>query len=185
MSLEPVTNHVESGLSKLLEQYQGKPRLEAWIRSYLLEVQKFSDEAWNVLVSRLIDEAIGEQLTVLSRLVGETTRLENDERQRVLVRSRIAVNRSRGRGDDVLRVASLLLAREYSLNEFFPGAMVLTVEEAIDFIPELEHRMLEQSAAGGIRVDVHFSADPESTWFRFGSGPGWGEGVWIGAVSEH
>jgi hypothetical protein len=180
------TDHVERGLSRLIEQYKNKPRIAALLTSYLDEVQLLSDAIWSVIVERLIDQAVGYQLTVLSRLVGEEVRLDDDERQRVLVRARIAVNSSRGRGDDILNVATLLFEGiEFSLDEFFPGAMVLTVEDAISFIPELEHRMLEESAAGGVRIDVHYSADDPDDWFRFGSGPGWGDGVWIGTVSDH
>jgi hypothetical protein len=187
VSLEPVTDHVERGLSRLIEQFKNKPRIASLIKSYLLQVQELSDATWEVLVSRLIDDATGEQLTVLSRLVGETVRLEDDERQRVLVRARIAVNRSNGHGDDILRVASLLFTLDFELVEYYPAAMVLTVTEPVSAVPTLEHGMLEQAAAAGVRIDVHFSEDEQSELFRFGDGPGWGadEGVWSGAVSDH
>ncbi len=180
------TEHVERGLSRLIEQFKNKPRIEALLRSYLDEVQLLSDAIWSVIVERLVDDAVGYQLTVLSRLVGENVRLDDDERQRVLVRARVAVNRSHGNGNDILTVAELLLGdASFALTEHFPGAMVLTIEDAIAFTPALEQRMLEEAAAGGVRIDVHFSADEPEDWFRFGTGPGWGEGLWISAVSDH
>lgn len=186
MSIAPITDHVERGLAHLIEQYRGRPRLEAYVRSFLLEVQALSDAAWEVLISRLIDDATGEQLTVLGRLVGERGRVEDDERFRVVIRARIAVNKSRGTGNDILRVAILLLGvTEFTLEEFFPGAMVLTIEDQIDFIPLIEHAMLEQAALGGVRIDVHFHETPSDELFRYGTGPGWGSGVWGGAVSYH
>lgn len=191
MTLAPVTDHVERGLSRLLEQFRGKPRIEAWIRSYLEEVQELSDAAWSVLVSRLIDTATGEQLTVLGRLVGQTTRLADDERFRVLVRARIAVNLSRGRWNEILRVANLLLGgTTYTLTPYYPGALVLTITEPVDFIPTLEHGMLEDAAAGGARIDVHFRDVENDDLFYFGGGPGWSSdgtdgGCWAGAVSNN
>lgn len=185
MSLAPVTDHVERGLSRLIEQYKGKPRIEAYVRSFLKEVQALSDAAWDVLTSRLVDTAVGEQLTVLTRLVGEPTRLADDERQRVLVRARIAVNRSHGHGDDIIRVASLLFQLPFTLTEHFPGAMVVVVDEPINFIPTMEHGMLEAAAAAGVRIDVHFYATPTDELFIFDEGPGWGAGLWAGAVSHH
>lgn len=190
MSLKEVTDHVERGLSRLIEQFKGKPRLEAWISSYLEEVQELSAAAWQVLVLRLIDDAEGEQLTVLGRLVGQPRTIEDDVRFRVLVRARIAVNQSRGRWSDVLRVANLLFAGEiaYTLTPFYPAALVLTLEDPIVVIPLLEHGMLEEATAGGVRLDVHFHAGPSENLFRFGEGPGWGAtggGVWAGAVSDH
>jgi hypothetical protein len=183
MTVAQATDHVERGLSRLIDQYKDKPRLGAWISSYLNEVQALSDATWSVLVSRLINDATSEQLTVLGRLVGQERQEESDDRFRVLVRARIAINGSRGRGDDVLRVAALLFALEFTLTEFFPGAMVLQVDEPVGAIPELEQSLLEQTAASGVRVDVHFSTESPGDWFRFGAGSGWGVDHWIGAVS--
>lgn len=180
------TEHVARGLARLIEQFKNKPRIEALLTSYLDEVQLLSDAIWSVIVGRLIDQAVGYQLTVLSRLVGESVRLEDDDRQRVLVRARIAVNSSRGRGNDILNVATLLLdGIAFSLVEHYPGAMVLTIESAIDFTPTLEHRMLEEAAAGGVRIDVNFTEEDPDGLFRWGAGPGWGVGTWAGTVSYH
>lgn len=186
MTLAAITDHVEHGLSRLLEQFKGKPRLEAWISSYLEGVQELTDAAWAVLVMRLIDDAVGEQLTVLGRLVGQPRIVEDEERYRVLVRARIAVNSSSGKPDDLIRVANLLFGAdaEYSMHEFFPAALVFSINEAIDVIPALEQGMLDEAAAGGVRVDVHFSADEPDELFAWGAGDGWGS-PWRGAVSEH
>lgn len=190
MTLAAVTNHVERGLSRLIEQFKGKPRLEAWISSYLEEVQELSTAAWQVLVLRLIDDSTGEQLTVLGQLVGQPRTVEDDDRFRVLVRARIAVNQSRGRWDDVLRVATLLFGSSvtYSMRAHYPKALVLTVEGPLAFIPSLEHSMLTEAVSSGERIDVHFHADDSDELFRFGEGPGWGAtggGLWAGAVSDH
>ncbi|HVJ27422.1 MAG TPA: hypothetical protein VM493_07750 [Vicinamibacterales bacterium] len=186
MALSAITNHVERGLSRLIDQFKDKPRLESWISSYLEEVQELSDAAWQVLVTRLIDDAEAEQLTTLGRLVGQTRTIDDDDRFRVLVRARIAVNQSRGRWDDILRIANLLLGdTEYTLTAHFPKALVLTIEEPIDFIPTLEQSMLSEAVSAGERIDVHFHADDSDELFRLGEGPGWGEGLWAGAVSDH
>ncbi len=189
MTLKAITDHVEHGLSRLIEQFKGKPRLEAWISSYLEEVQELSTAAWDVLVSRLLDDAVGERLTILGKIVGQPRTTEDDDRFRVLVRARIAVNQSRGRWGDILHVATLLFGViEYSLTPFYPGALVLTVEDPVAFIPNLEHRMLQQACAAGVRIDVHFHADDSDDLFRFGTGPGWGVtggGLWAGSVSDY
>lgn len=184
MAISAVTDHVSRGLSRLIEQYKGKPRLEAYVRSFLKEVQTLSDAAWVVLVSRLIDDAVGEQLTVLGRLVGQGRVADDDERFRVIVRARIAVNRSHGHIDDIIVVAKLLFAAvPFTLTEFFPHAMVLTIGDSISFIPNFEHAMLEAAAAAGVRIDVHFAEDDPEDLFMFGEGGGWGVGKWAGAVS--
>src|SRR5690606_28166017 len=98
---------------------------------------------------------------------------------------RIAVNRSNGHGEDILRVASLLFERDFDLTEFYPGAMVLTVTEPVDAVPALEHEMMEDAAAGGVRIDVHCSEDEQADLFRGSSLPGVGEAVFSGVVSDH
>lgn len=187
MTLAATTDVVEHGLSRLIEQWKDKPRMRAWVASYLEEVQELSSAAWVVLISRLIDDAEDEQLTTLGRLVGQVRTNEDDDRFRVLVRARIAVNTSSGQWPQLLRIIKLLLASgvAYTLQEFLPGAMVLTIEDPIDFIPIAEHAMLEEATAGGVRIDVHFHETPSDELFRYGDGPGWGSGVWGGAVSDH
>lgn len=187
MTIAAVTNVAERGLSRLIEQWKDKPRMRAWVSSYLDEVQELRDAGWDVLVSRLIDDGTGVQLTTIGRLVGQERTNEDDDRFRVLVRARIAVNMSRGRWGDILRVARILLEDgvEFSLAEFLPCALVLTIEDPTDFIPSLEQSMLEEATAGGVRIDVHFHETPSDELFRYGDGPGWGSGVWAGAVSDH
>jgi hypothetical protein len=187
MTLSLGPNAVERGLSRLIEQWKDKPRMRAWVSSYLEEVQELREAAWDVLVSRLIDDAENEQLTTLGRLVGQERTNEDDDRFRVLVRARIAVNTSSGQWPQLLRIIKLLLTSEvaYTLQEFLPGALVLTIEDPIDFIPHAEHAMLEEATAGGVRIDVHFHETPSDELFRYGDGPGWGSGVWAGAVSDH
>jgi hypothetical protein len=185
VTLGPVTGQVERGLSRLLEQYKDKPRLAALIKSYLGEVQVLSDATWETLVSRLIDDAVGEQLTVLSRLVGETERFEDDERQRVLVRARIAVNRSDGTLNDVIRVAEIIFGLTPLIGEPGNAYIVVIVPEAVSVVPELEWRLLNQARAGGVRLDLYFTESAPDDLFRWGTGPGWGVGVWTGTISEH
>lgn len=57
MTLAATTDVVEHGLSRLIEQWKDKPRMRAWVASYLEEVQELSSAAWVVLISRLIDDA--------------------------------------------------------------------------------------------------------------------------------
>lgn len=159
MSLTPVTDHVERGTSLLIEQYRGRPRIESLLRSYLLQVQELSDATWDVMVSRLIDDATGEQLTVLSRLVGENVRLGDDEAQRVLVRARIAVNRSNGHGDDILRVATLLLGdKPWSYAETYPASILIETFEAER--AESVATLLRLALAGGVGFGYHYSEEP-------------------------
>lgn len=51
------TDYLGEGLSLLLQQYKGKPRMEALLKSYLLEVQAAEDALWAIYADRLLQNA--------------------------------------------------------------------------------------------------------------------------------
>lgn len=169
MTLAPVTDHVERGLSRLIEQYQGRPRLEAWVRSYLREVQALSDAAWDVLVSRLIDDSEGAQLDVLGKIVGEARGDLDDETYRVFIRTRIRINQSNGQPEDIIAVL-LLIAPDtaYLFNEYYPAAMAVELLEEPGISPEKLLDLLLQTKAGGVHLTVVSPTADEDTRFLFG-----------------
>lgn len=166
--VQPITDHVAQGLSRLIEQYKGKPRIQGFLESWLEEVQELSDAAWAVILSRLVDHATGHHLRVLGKIAGQPWREESDERFRVLVRARIAANISSGTVDDLLRVASLVLgAATFELTELFPATVIVDVSSPIDFA-DLAFELLRDAKAGGVAFSLHWfdghEADAAFTW---------------------
>lgn len=150
MTLVRETEHVSRGLSNLLEQYKGRPRMEAWIASFLEEVQELSDAAWSVLVSRAVTDATSAQLTTLGKLVGQERTDEDDDRYRVLVVARIRINRSNGHWRDVLAVYNLISAVRKRFFRVGNANLFFEMLDEPDIDPVLLVRMLRQAKAAGV-----------------------------------
>lgn len=104
MPVARVKDHVDQGLDRLLTQYKGKPRLAAWLTSYLRQVQRLDDAAYDVIWKRLIEYASDGQLDTIGAIVGEPRKSRLDDPYRVFIRARIRANRSRGKLADILAV---------------------------------------------------------------------------------
>lgn len=124
MALTQITDHVERGLAKLISQYRGKPRLEALLASWLVAVQEVEDAIIDVMVSRLIDSAVNEQLRMIGRIVGQANEDSwDDDTYRIFIKGRIRANKSNGHGDDVIAVLRLVEATTFTLREYYPATM--------------------------------------------------------------
>jgi len=171
MPLEKVTNHIEHGLGRLITQYQGKPRLEAWLTSYLRQIQEFEDAAWDVVEKRLVDDATGAQLQALAKLIGQPIVSEDDEVLRLYVKTRIRINRSHGHSADVIAVALLLLdGAAFKYREVSPRNIVVDVLEPLTVDPTTTVALLRSAKGGGFSLSLYWAEEPESEGFAFAAG---------------
>lgn len=155
MTIPRVTDHAEQGLARLIQQYQGKPRIRGWLLSYLDEAQEISDQIYLTTLSRLIDHAAGVHLDVIGKIVGQPRREGDDERYRVLLRARVAVNVSDGTVGDLQRVASLVLGGpDFSIDEVFPASVVVDSSAPIDFA-DIAFELIEQAKSAGVALTLH------------------------------
>ncbi len=150
MALTRTTDHADQGVALLLEQYQNKPRIEGWLRSYLDEVQELEDVAWDVLILRLIDNASDEQLNVIGRLVGELRKDHDDATYRIFIAVRIRVNRSKGHASDVLEVLAMLDTTARRFDEVRPANIHFEFAEPMVLDPQDVHDTLSDTKAGGV-----------------------------------
>jgi hypothetical protein len=127
--LQHITDHVEQAEDLLLEQYKNKPRTLALLRSFIRRCQELEDAAWEVLLQRFIDNAVGAQLDMLGRIVGQDLDGVDDETYRVYIKARIRVNRSHGRPDDVIDVLRLIETAAFIYSEQYPATAVVLYEE--------------------------------------------------------
>ncbi len=52
----------DDGVSLYISIYKNKPKFEAWLRSYLDEIQELETAIWEVINGRIFPTAIGQQL---------------------------------------------------------------------------------------------------------------------------
>lgn len=186
MTLDLVTDHSDQAMSLVIDEHQGLPAFEAWVRSYVDEVQEVEQAIYDVAYYHLIDNATGVRLDVLGRIVGQPRRGQNDDTYRVYITARIAVNKSRGANSDIRRVAGVLWGPEgYSLRKTGTAAFAVTVLSQQSTRPNAQAEMVQEATSGGVSGATIYSVDPPSQWFSYGpSGVGYGVGSYMSLIQK-
>jgi hypothetical protein len=157
------------------------------LRILIAPYQDLENVFQQILMSRVIDDAEGESLNMLGRIVGQARDGFSDEDYRRLIRARVAANRSSGAIEHVLDVVRLTLNDPDAylhLTHIDNATMVLKIEDvatAAD-VATLVMRMARQVAAGGVRLILEWGVSAPAEWFRFDSGPGFDQGRLAGAL---
>ena len=146
------------------------------------EVQAVEDAIQQVQVGHWIDEAVGLQLDILGKLVGQLRGGFDDATYRRLIRAKISVNRSKGTIEDLITVAQLVVDDDtvtYEVDNQGDAVVVLRLLTAAvpDDVAELALMFLKKTVAGGVRIILEWSSDPPADWFIWGVSD-WNEKKW-------
>lgn len=147
-------SHVDQGLSLLLAQFKGRPRIQAWAKAYLRQCQLLEDAIYDVLIQRLIDNAVGVQLDTIGKIVGELRSGMNDATFKIFITARIRINRSRGNTEDVLDVVAIITTTTLRFREYRPACLYMEFLAITDRDPVLIFRELHETKAGGVKLTV-------------------------------
>lgn len=168
-------DHVAEMIARLPGQFRSKDDAQNNVEKFLTAVGGSVQDLWqamqHVLLLRTIESANGAQLDVLGKIVKEPRNGLDDETYRRRVRARIAVHRSKGTVEDLIKVTELVLLDDAVLIRVVPepvGSVVIHLENAAiaDTIADtVLFGFLQAAAAAGVRVILHSgSADP-ADWF--------------------
>lgn len=154
------------------------------LKCWLSPAQYLEGVLQQLYSERSIDTAIGAQLDVLGRLVGQARDGLNDDTYRRYIRARISVNRSKGRIQDIIRVADLVVDdvhARFNLKNQGRAAYVLKIEDvATTFALSLVVLdLVKDATAAGVRVIIESNADVPANAFTcalFGGGDAPGKG---------
>lgn len=155
-ALLPPVDHISIGLSRLAEQYRGKPRVSLWVACFLQQVQYLEDAIHKTVDVWALDTAVGWRLDVLGDLVGQKRIGTTDEVYRLFIKARIRANRSLGKITDVRAIADILIgAKHYTIRELAGNVYVYSdlivqgrAPEEIQAIKDL----LQYTCRAGVRV---------------------------------
>ncbi len=159
------------------------------LTALLTPVQDVENALQQLLTERSVDVAVGEQLDVLGRLVGQLRGGYEDDLFRRLIRARISVNRSKGTISDVLTVSELVIDDDTATREVDNQGMACVVLRILgapleDDIADILIKMLRDTVSAGVRIILEYSpvADP-STWFQWDTpDQGWDDGFFLNAI---
>lgn len=119
-------------------------------------IQDLENAMQQVLIKRGVDTAIGYQLDVIGKIVGQARNGLDDDTYRRYVRARIRVHNSTGTVEDAIRVSDLIIYDDDAYyHVLMPGTagFVVRVENVIvDELSEPLITFLRPTAAAGVRA---------------------------------
>lgn len=190
-TLEQNAEHVTEALARLLEQFKHRPNLEALISALVSQIQDVENSAFDLYLERWVDSATGVNLDNLGELVGQPREGRLDGEYRRWIKARILVNRTNGHGDDLIRIAELVLGtlENFELIEYYPAAYNIVVTNYPDD-PQTLFDIFFAAKPAGVGFILEVSESSPEDLFRFApadtivsdAGYGFGDGVFSGAV---
>ena len=175
-----ITDHADRAVNRLAEQYR-LPKFEAFLRALIGPAQAIEHAYWQMFTERNVDTAVGEQLNILGRVVGQERAGLVDDDYRRLIRARIAVNKSGGRVNEILNVAALVIFDDdvtLELEAQYPAGIVVRATGVVaSDLAELVISFLRDTVAGGVRVLFEYATVAPAAAFSFANGPGLGFGA--------
>lgn len=143
--------HRNEAVARTIERWKRKEAFEALRDAIATEMQAAENALWQVFVSRLVDDARGESLNILGRIVGEARNGRDDPSYRVRIRARVRVNQSFGRVSDLVAVLALLDTAHFTITLTPPAAYLVTADAPLSGFAtatELAELLGEATAVG-------------------------------------
>jgi hypothetical protein len=156
------TDHFSSAVGRLLQQYRDKPVFEKILRVISNQLQQVETMFLGIKAGYRLADAVGEQLNVLGRVVGQPRESAGDAEYRLRIAARIRANISIGAVEDLYTVFRLLLpVHQLQITPRYPAAFTMEAVQAIGeaLLPLYRKFFADTKAAG---VLGQFFYNPES-----------------------
>ena len=150
--LAQIDDYADEATTRPISQYQDRPRLLAWILSYVNRCQELEDAAWDVILKRMIDNAENAQLDTIGKIVGQLRNGQSDSVYRIYITARIRINRSQGHADDVIDVLILVEAAALAYSEYYPATSLVTYADAPATDPRILIDLGKLAISAGVRL---------------------------------
>lgn len=171
---------IDSGSKDLVEQAATRPIQKyrqrtavfmPWLKSYTSESQLIEDGLWEIILERLLINAVGVQLDMLGKIVGEPRFTTDDDEYRIAIYARIAINVSNGLWEDVYQVARLVLRSGSSEIDFeiveYSTAIIIWALEELTNDPNIAVNYLWEARAAGVRIWLVYLPDVWTNCFEW------------------
>jgi hypothetical protein len=183
-----LVNHAVAALARLPEQFKDKPNIAAFLNAINMQCDELEVAFRQLLLERGVDNAVGDQLDVIGRIVGQERAGLLDDDYRRYIRARISANRSRGTTEDMLTVARLVVYDDDATYEIVPQSIATAVRVGgvaiSSALGDILFDFLSASKAAGVRLIVEVSpAAPGGMFVWDTPGQGWDNGVFADALS--
>lgn len=166
-------------VARLLEQFKGSPKIEGLITAIFAQMQDVEDQINQVATAFDLGTAVGEQLNVLGRVVGQPRGSLSDADYTLWILARIIINRASGTAEEIYKLLRLILMDIENLNanvvDQYPLSFRLTIANGIGAInPDTIFDIINEVRVAGVGAELVYVLTDDV--FRFDSGPGWDQG---------
>lgn len=168
-----ILTHIADAISRLIQQYKEKDRIEGIIEALTEQVQELEDRTFELFTLRALDVATGEQLDRFGEIVVQDREGFDDDFYRILLKVKIGINNSSGDPSTAINTIRLLteatLVHYQNLGDASVGFSVNTeIDSAlVDFIFE----NMQNVVMAGVRIDFISCFDPDESFSFDGTGP--------------
>ena len=175
-TITKVEDHCADAIGRLLEQFRDKPVIAEILCSYVQPLNDVEAAFCQLLDERHIDVAIGAQLDVIGRLVGEPRQNKTDDAYRVFLRVRLLVLQSDGKREQLLAILRRIFPDTgiaIDVRPLPPAGVAYSVITTTSPIDAAEvGSILDDAKGGGVLLHyVHTNNLQEpATTFVFGAG---------------
>lgn len=158
------TDHVAQGVDLLLQQFDKSPKLRALLAAFLSELQLIDDSLADLHDGNFIEQAFGQRLDILGKVVGQQRAQMCDDDYRLWIRARILLNHCQGNAEDIYKILQVVLGEDVTLRiDEHPEAVftlsVLKVVEKYDMGMIL--RLINAAKPVGVSAQLkHATRDP-------------------------
>jgi len=157
-------DHADAGATNLLWQYQGLPRVEAFLGAILDVIDVLEGVAFDVLVGRSVYTAEGDQLDTLGRIVDQPRSELDDAEYRIFLVAKIYANRANGRLSELYHVLDMVGADDVKSTDLPPASA--RIEAADVTYPATTGRLLRLVKGGGVRLLFVYSREEAASTFQ-------------------
>jgi hypothetical protein len=157
-----ITDHVDRALARLIGQFRHSASHRGLLASYIAEVQEVENALFDILVQSSIADATGAQLDGLGQILGERRNGREDDVYRQAVAARFFLNKASGTIEEVLQLFRLITDASPYLDEYFPAAFVLRLEDVPIEDPANLALMLRAVKVAAVRAVLHYLAAPRA-----------------------
>jgi len=140
----------------LLGQYKDSEVLKALLGSYAAQLDALQTATLEVHYERWISNAVGIQLDVIGNIVVEPRNGRDDDDYRRAIQSRILVNKSNGKIEELINIALVHEPNleQYFFGQYYPNAIVAELLGPLLDEPQQLAGRLQDASAGGVNIHV-------------------------------
>jgi hypothetical protein len=151
------TNYVEDAAALTIVQLTNKPRFQKILAALIRPLQEIENVIWDLHIQRRLANAVGVNLDVIARIVGENRDGLGDTDFRAIIAAKIRVLQSSGTPDNLLRIVELLVGSlaNTRLEETPPAALTIQTDSAPGTARlHVLARFLQRAKVAGVRLDI-------------------------------